>query len=396
MPFYIWLSITVAFPVSKVVKKIKGKDVELTLDNVLNFLGMLYSALYIPLVKNVLAYYECVPNPAALDTLAKYKQIVCNSSEHDLATPAMVLGIMLYVIGFYSLCVYINVLAPARFISDKVFRVRAKFLVNRWRVDVWYWGTVYMTRALFLAMVTVVSSTAVDQFIMMIIVMVFFLVFAALFMPWKDERLAQFDNLVSVIIIFAACCGIGFMHLQTQKAMHQRDPTERGAKMMADLDQRMGMYSILLGMALAIAFFLFCGLVGYCLWWVQNMKRRTALEQEKIGFVIERYGAIKEHPLFDTQFKRFVETGTHYDIRSLVTFLDEMQSRVGGMEGLRKSARASKRLRVSVAVSVSDLGELCSENRKVLTATDSTSKPHVPQEKKDEESEKVYEDVSHV
>ena len=119
---------------------------------------MLYSALYISLVKMVVAYFECVPNPSADATLNKYKQVVCHTSDHTTGTPAMALGMIFYVFGFFTLCLWMNIKAPEKFV-DKRFRARCKFLVNRWRADVWYWGSVYMVRNLVLALIAVVSAT---------------------------------------------------------------------------------------------------------------------------------------------------------------------------------------------------------------------------------------------
>lgn len=52
-----------------------------------SMLGMLLTALYITLVKVVVAFWECVENPSADRTLAKYKDVVCGSDEHSEVMP---------------------------------------------------------------------------------------------------------------------------------------------------------------------------------------------------------------------------------------------------------------------------------------------------------------------
>merc|ERR550537_729701 len=58
-----------------------------------SMLGMLLSALYITLVKVVVAFWECVENPAAERTLAKYKDVVVCAVHHACEGGGCVLGV---------------------------------------------------------------------------------------------------------------------------------------------------------------------------------------------------------------------------------------------------------------------------------------------------------------
>jgi len=50
--------------------------------------------------------------------------------------------------------------------------------------------------------------------------------------------------------------------------------------------------------------------------------------------LLERWKVTLKHGDFLAQFSRYIETGTHQDIQSLIELLNNMQQRFGGVEGL--------------------------------------------------------------
>jgi hypothetical protein len=50
--------------------------------------------------------------------------------------------------------------------------------------------------------------------------------------------------------------------------------------------------------------------------------------------LLERWKVTLKHGDFSAQFSRYIETGTHQDIQSLIELLNNMQQRFGGVEGL--------------------------------------------------------------
>jgi len=360
LPLFIVAAMLVAMPLSIAVPSIKGHRTKLGIDGVLNLLGMLFSALYISLVKMVVSWFECAPNAAALPTLAKYTQVVCQSPEHNQVIPAVALGLAFYVIGFYAMCLYLNINAPVLLMQERN-RIRLKFLVNRWRVDIWYWGSVYMARALLLALIAVACAKAVDQFISMGVIMVFSLMLTSAWMPWKDARLAQFDNAISFIVVFSTCCGIGFMHLATEESLWARDTSDVAVQARQEVQKRMAMFSVLLGINLGGAALLFIALLLYCGYWMKNMKSLGEEDQRRARLILEQFELVRANADFTHHFRRYVETGTHYDLCALTSFIGHMITRCGGDEMLGdmskelqedKKARqttAGKRLRFSVS-----------------------------------------------
>jgi signal transduction histidine kinase len=222
-----------------------------------------------------------------------------------------------------------NIKAPEKFV-DKRFRARSKFLVNRWRADVWYWGRVYMVRNLVLALIAVISSTAVDQFIMMGVTMVIFLVLSSGFMPWKDVRLAQFDNAMSFVVVFASTCGLAFMHFTVQSEYYATDTSEIAIFAREDAQFRMEVFAYLLYAAIGVVLALFTALLAYCAWWMRHMDKLSKEDAKANDLLVERWQVTLNHEHFHLEFGRLIATGTYHDIRALNYFLDNLQARLGG------------------------------------------------------------------
>ena len=164
--------------------------------------------------------------------------------------------------------------------------------------------------------------------------MVAFLVLSSSYMPWKDAQLAQFDNTVSLVVTFAVCCGIGFMHLAAVKEFYSRDTSEQARAVTEDSDARMATFSYLLFSSLGLTAFLFVVLLIYCVWWAKHADRIATEEVAMKEMLLERWTITLKHKDFLVQLNRYIETGTHRDVECLVDFLNNMQARFGGVNGL--------------------------------------------------------------
>lgn len=181
------------------------------------------------------------------------------------------------------------------------------------------------------AMVAVISSSAVDQLIMMLVTMVVFLVSTASFMPWKDKVLAKFDNTTSFVVVIAASCGIGLQH-----SVGVRDSAiaAQASAEVAMADKKISAYSMCLVLTIMLAFTSFIALLSYCVWWIKNMAKITERDDLKKTVFVERWNVLVSHPGFMEQFVGFVKTGTYHDIATLNMFMDNIQERLGGVSGM--------------------------------------------------------------
>jgi len=211
-----------------------------------------------------------------------------------------------------------------------------------------------MARNLLLAFIAVISSTAVDQFIMMAVILMIFIVCGFAYMPWKDPRLAQFDNAVCMCVFFAINCGIGFMHLNFQKQSYDRDTSETALKAVKEIDARIYVFRMLLIATLLVVFLLFASLVVYCIWAMKYMAKLDAREAARHELLAGRFNELFDLAGSDVKphFLGYITTGTHYDVMNIKVFLDNMEERIGISGGPDSSggsaSRSSKRLRLSV------------------------------------------------
>jgi len=176
-------------------------------------------------------------------------------------------------------------------------------------------------------MVAVASASAVDQLIMMGVIMVVFVVSTASFMPWKDQRLAQFDNATSFAVILACMSGIGLTYLSDKRddAIAAQD-----SLVAEDVEQRMKGYKIFLVAPLVVAFVSFVGLFVYCVWWIKNRVTLAKQEGERNMLLVEWCHVIVTNPQFKQELVEFINMGTYYDIQMLRKLMSDLHDRLGG------------------------------------------------------------------
>merc|ERR1719379_299525 len=195
---------TQALPVPEAWKMLPNQTISM--------LGMLLTALYITLVKVVVSFWECVENPSAEKTLAKYKDVVCGSDEHNQVLPAMALGLIVYVFGGYCGFLHAAYVAPSQWMNV-TFRERWKFMLTRWRPDTYYWGSVVMTRNLLVAFAGLVSDEPRVQLVYVVCVVVITFAFTGAYQPWRAMVLNHYDVASSIVLVFIGVFGIIFVSL---------------------------------------------------------------------------------------------------------------------------------------------------------------------------------------
>jgi hypothetical protein len=90
----------------------------------------------------------------------------------------------------YAVCV-----APAQF-HKKHFRYCWKFLLIKWRPDVWWFGPIVVIRALLLCMTHIFSQEGQRQLMWQLAIMICYGSFAAVFRPWRYWSANVFDSVV--------------------------------------------------------------------------------------------------------------------------------------------------------------------------------------------------------
>lgn len=184
-------------------------------------LGMIFTALYITLAKVVFSYFECPENPSAPATMQKFIEVECGGEAHKEGFPAMVFGVSLYLVGFYSLNLNAVRNAPSKWMDIK-FRTQYRYLFMRWRLESYYWGMMLMSRNLLVGVAAMISSVVVTQLSWCIIVIFFFVTATAIRQPWRHPYLNYFDVASAECIAITGFAGLIFVSQQDQMLLFTR------------------------------------------------------------------------------------------------------------------------------------------------------------------------------
>jgi len=268
----------------------------------------------------VVAFFECPANPAADATLAKYKDVVCGSDEHDEVKPAMLVGLVVFVVGFYLAFLQAAYTAPSQWMNVG-FRERWTFMLTRWRPDVFYWGCVVMTRNLLVAFAGVISSQARVQLVYVIGIVTITFSLTSAMQPWRNTLLNHYDVVSSIVLCFIGVAGIIFVSLQSEVEL-----LRRFGMAVAEKETELEAFTL----ALTILISLFTALFGMlCAWCVNflmpSQATKAALQhQEECKVLSEKLKACVAKEDFGEEAVRLIQDATAYDLAGLANFLAKM------------------------------------------------------------------------
>jgi len=227
-----------------------------------NMLGMLLTALYVTLVKIVVAYWECSENPTeGHQTLLRYRDVECDSEERMGATAPMVIGLIVYVIGFYVKFLHVAWTAPDEWPKIE-FREKWRFMLTRWRPDVWFWGSLVMTRNLLVALAGVISTEPRVQLIYLVWVVTTVFTLTAVWQPWRVPSLNISDVLSCTILNGIGVFGLVFVSLDDEIELNTRLGRDAVAARQSDLQSAL---AVVLAILFAMFVSIFLCVIGWAL-----------------------------------------------------------------------------------------------------------------------------------
>mmetsp|Transcript_141047 Transcript_141047/g.316255 ORF Transcript_141047/g.316255 Transcript_141047/m.316255 type:complete len:1411 (-) Transcript_141047:296-4528(-) len=167
-----------------------------------NSSGQVWQALYISIALVALLPFQCYDHPSGDSSLRAFSHVVCGTDEHTVMFTFGVLFTLLYGVGFFSLCLMANWKAPELSAKYPVFVSYFRFLLFRFRVDRWYWGSVLMVRSFMIALVPILNPNSGNgQVVMLTAVVSTCLVLQCFVMPWKTTNLNKMDTLVLYMLV---------------------------------------------------------------------------------------------------------------------------------------------------------------------------------------------------
>jgi len=144
----------------------------------------------------------CYSHPNAEKSLLKFPHVVCGTSEHNVMM-TIGLPLLLLTAGFYAACIFSAVVAPRMAKDGRApFMQSVRFLLFRFRPDVWWWGLVLMMRAMLMSLAPVIATDDPRvQMVFMGLIIATFLALQVYFWPWKVPLLNLLDAVISVAFL---------------------------------------------------------------------------------------------------------------------------------------------------------------------------------------------------
>jgi len=234
----------------------------------------------------------------------------------------MAIGLIVYVLGFYIFFCHAAYIAPKKW-TDVNFRERWKFMLTRWRPDVWYWGCVVMTRNLLVAFAGVIHSDPRVQLVYVVVVVILVFSITALYQPWRAPVLNAYDVVSSILLAFIGICGLIFVSIEEEIGYAERLELWAIAARKVDISNAFAKsLTVLLGLFGS----LFCTLLVWTLAMMapSNMLKADAQHRQECGALSDLlHGCVKKED-FLAEAGRLISESTAYDRNGLRNFLIKM------------------------------------------------------------------------
>merc|ERR1712098_277148 len=196
-----------------------------------------------------------------------------------------------------------------------------KFMLTRWRPDVWYWGCVVMTRNLLVAFAGIISSEPRVQLVYVVCIVVVAFSVTAVYQPWRAPMLNHYDVLSSIILCFIGIFGLIFVSLQAEVGLQKRFGM--------DVEQKEDeMKAFASGLTVLIsAFMALFGLL--CVWCLSMLSpaQATKFEQQHQGLcnvLIKKVEENVKREDFSKEAVRLIRESTAYDRAGLANFISKI------------------------------------------------------------------------
>jgi hypothetical protein len=169
-----------------------------------------FQAFFITFAFLSLQLFMCYEHPNGKTSLRFSPEIECQSAawESELAEAILMLIPVcgLAVAGL----IFATAVAP-KFFQNKGFQRRWKFLLIKWRPDVWWWGPVILVRSLLLCLTHTFSQEGERQLFWISAILIVYAAATAVFRPWRYWSANVMDLEISGTLIVFIALGTNFV-----------------------------------------------------------------------------------------------------------------------------------------------------------------------------------------
>jgi hypothetical protein len=199
-----------AFVVAFLVSTFKPA-LRMDVDHTFNLYCSLLFAFYVAVCKGSIDVFLCDDHPNDIQTLSRAPYIYCGSDDHSSMLGVGVFALAAFCVLTGAIFSYQLWIAPEVF-HQEYFQKRWKFLVMKYRPDVWWWGTVWLLKGLLMNLV-LLSTTSFGQLFGLFFIMCGYLITTVSYYPWRHTSANMFERQVCVsilLIAFLALCNHTF------------------------------------------------------------------------------------------------------------------------------------------------------------------------------------------
>merc|ERR1719265_1087525 len=207
------------FVVAFLVSKCKP-EVRMEVDHTFNAYFALLFAFYVAVCKGSIDVFLCDNHPNDTQTLSRAPYIYCDSEDWNNMLGVGIFALAVFCVLTGAIFTYQLWIAP-QVCHQAYFQKRWKFLMMKFRPDVWWWGAVWILKGLLMNLV-LLSSTSFGQLFGLFLVMCGYLMLTVSYYPWKHGQANILDRQVCVsiqVVTFLALCNDSFQ-FESPEAAH--------------------------------------------------------------------------------------------------------------------------------------------------------------------------------
>lgn len=203
-PIVIAVICVVTFGCSVAVSKIGFPPALMEKNRLFNVYGSIIYTFSAAIAAVAMSLFKCSQNPNDTKTLVADLSIICYTSDEwkDMLGIGIV-SCILYVVGFMVLLVSVLVRALHRF-RDESFQMRWKFLLIKYRPNVWWWSLAFLIKNILLNLSSVIFQTPVPQYLCIYTVTVLYMAAVAYYMPYRSRVVNAVELFSGLSIIYGA------------------------------------------------------------------------------------------------------------------------------------------------------------------------------------------------
>uniref|UniRef100_A0A7S4GMR7 TRP C-terminal domain-containing protein n=1 Tax=Oxyrrhis marina TaxID=2969 RepID=A0A7S4GMR7_OXYMA len=279
--------------------------------------------------------FMCIQHPMGQSSVLQYNAVVCGTDGHS---GMVIVGVLLICMGciFLALLTWLVTVAPTKASKgDMQFLQSCRFLLFRFRVDVWWYGMVVVLRGPLLSLPAVAfTDSARAQLLSLTVVLAVSLAIQLAVWPWKTPAVNLVDGTITLLLVFVIATASAFV------------PAASGATKDVFVGVSLGFMSLLflcLGVMLVMVVLALIsrGPMGSA----QELSVLTLGKGPDLAVLASRFRDMSDvgTQMSHTDLIRTLENLSVYDLRGLATAMTSLGDEWGGALAahLRTSRRAS-------------------------------------------------------